>query len=124
MAGPPFFADPRVLSVSRGFAPGTAPWMQAIDADTDLRTAVTLSRGTSATAIKIYADLPAERVAAITAEAHRQTMMIWAHSANFPATPAAVIAAGPHVLTHVSYPGSVEPPPTTPATAAPPPPAQ
>src|SRR3546814_2393342 len=76
MAGPPFFADPRVLSVSRGFAPGTAPWMQAIDADTDLRTAVTLARGTSATAIKIYADLPAERVAAITAEAHRQKMMI------------------------------------------------
>src|SRR3546814_13607272 len=48
MAGPPFFADPRVLSVSRGFAPGTAPWMPAIDAETDLRTAVTLARGTSA----------------------------------------------------------------------------
>src|SRR3546814_7809081 len=68
MAGPPFFADPRVLSVSRGFAPGTAPWMQAIDAETDLRTAVTLARGTSATAIKIYADLPAERSEEHTSE--------------------------------------------------------
>lgn len=105
MAGPPFFADPRVLSVSRGFAPGTAPWMQAIDADTDLRTAVTLARGTSATAIKIYADLPAERVAAITAEAHRQKMMIWAHSAIFPARPAEVIAAGADVVSHVCYLG-------------------
>ena len=105
MAGPPFFADPRVLSVSRGFAPGTAPWMQAIDADTDLRTAVTLARGTSATAIKIYADLPAERVAAITAEAHRQKMMIWAHSAVFPARPAEVIAAGADVVSHVCYLG-------------------
>ena len=105
MAGPPFFADPRVLSVSRGFAPGTAPWMQAIDADTDLRTAVTLARGTSATAIKIYADLPAERVAAITAEAHRQKMMIWAHSAVFPARPADVIAAGADVISHVCYLG-------------------
>lgn len=103
MAGPPFFADPRVLSVSRGFAPGTAPWMQAIDAKTDLRTAVTLARGTSATAIKIYADLPAERVAAITAEAHRQHLMIWAHSAVFPARPAEVIAAGADVLSHVCY---------------------
>ena len=103
MAGPPFFADPRVLSVSRGFAPGTAPWMQAIDAKTDLRSAVTLARGTSATAIKIYADLPAERVAAITAEAHRQHLMIWAHSAVFPARPAQVIAAGADVLSHVCY---------------------
>ena len=105
MAGPPFFEDPRVLSVSRGFVPGTAPWMQAIDADTDLRTAVTLARGTSATAIKIYADLPAERVAAITAEAHRQKMMIWAHSAVFPARPADVIAAGADVISHVCYLG-------------------
>lgn len=105
MAGPPFFEDPRVLSVSRGFAPGTAPWMQAIDAKTDLRTAVTLARGTSASAIKIYADLPAERVRAITAEAHRQKLMIWAHSAIFPARPAEVIAAGADVISHVCYLG-------------------
>src|SRR3546814_18735392 len=100
MAGPPFFADPRVLSVSRGFAPGTAPWMQAIDAETDLRTAVPLARGTSPTAIKIYADLPAERVAALTAEAHRQKMMIWAHSALFPPRPADVIPHGPDLIHH------------------------
>ena len=105
MAGPPFFADPRVMAVSRGFVPGTAPWLQAIDAHTDLRTAVTLARGTSASAIKIYANLPAERVKAITAEAHRQNMMIWAHSAVFPARPADVIAAGADVISHVCYLG-------------------
>ncbi len=105
MAGPPFFEDPRVLAVSRGFAPGTAPWMQAVDAKTDLRTAVTLARGTAASAIKIYADLPAERVKAITAEAHRQKLMIWAHSAVFPARPADVIAAGADVVSHVCYLG-------------------
>ncbi len=103
MAGPPFFADPRVLAVTRGFAPGTAPWMQAIDTKTDLRLAVALARGTAATAIKIYADLPAERVAAITAEAHRQKLMIWAHSAIFPARPAQVIEAGADVVSHVCY---------------------
>src|SRR3546814_19788075 len=80
------------------------------DADIDLRTAVTLARGTSATAIKIYADLPAERVAAITAEAHRQKMMIWAHSATFPARPAEVIAAGPAVISTACYPGYEEQP--------------
>ncbi len=105
MAGPPFFEDPRVLSVSLGFKPGTAPWMQAIDRNSDLRTAVALARGTSATAIKIYADLPAERVRAITAEAHRQHMMIWAHSSVFPARPSEVIAAGADVISHVCYLG-------------------
>lgn len=105
MAGPSFFEDPRVLAVSRGFTPGTAPWMQAIDKRTDLRTAVTLARGTSASAIKIYANLPPERVAAITAEAHRQKMMIWAHSAVFPARPADVIAAGADSVSHVCYLG-------------------
>src|SRR3546814_7348838 len=50
-------------------------------------------------------DLPAERVAAITAEAHRQKMMIWAHSAIFPARPADVIAAGADVISHVCYLG-------------------
>src|SRR3546814_10024517 len=49
--------------------------------------------------------LPAERVAAITAEAHRQKMMIWAHSAIFPARPAEVIAAGADVISHVCYLG-------------------
>ncbi|UKK83933.1 amidohydrolase family protein [Sphingopyxis sp. BSN-002] len=105
MAGPPFFEDPRVLAVSRGFTPGTAPWMQSIDKGTDLRTAVTLARGTSASAIKIYADLPAERVRAITAEAHRQHVMIWAHSSVFPARPSDVIAAGADVISHVCYLG-------------------
>ncbi|KQZ69039.1 hydrolase [Sphingopyxis sp. Root214] len=105
MAGPSFFEDPRVLAVSRGFTPGTAPWMQAIDKKTELRTAVTLARGTSASAIKIYANLPAERVAAITAEAHRQKLMIWAHSAVFPARPAEVIAAGVDSVSHVCYLG-------------------
>ena len=103
MAGPPFFEDPRVLSVSRGFAPGTAPWMQAIDDKTDLRIAVAMARGTSASAIKIYADMPAARAKAITTEAHRQNMMIWAHSAIFPARPAEVIAAGADVISHVCY---------------------
>ncbi|RYD45325.1 MAG: hydrolase [Sphingomonadales bacterium] len=105
MAGPSFFEDPRVLAVSRGFTPGTAPWMQAVDKKTDLRTAVTLARGTSASAIKIYANLPAERVAAITTEAHRQKLMIWAHSAVFPARPAEVIAAGVDSVSHVCYLG-------------------
>ncbi|WP_240954031.1 amidohydrolase family protein [Solimonas marina] len=103
MAGDPFFKDPRVQSVSVGVTPGTAPWMQAINDRTDLRTAVTLARGTSATGIKIYADLPAHLVKAITAEAHRQHLRVWTHSAVFPARPADVIAAGVDTVSHVCY---------------------
>jgi imidazolonepropionase-like amidohydrolase len=103
MAGPAFFLDPRVAQVSLGVTPGAAPWMQAIDEKTDLKMAVALARGTSATAIKIYADLAPERVAAITAEAHRQGLLVWAHSAVFPSRPAEVLAAGPDAVSHVCY---------------------
>lgn len=100
MAGPSFFADPRTRAVSYGFTPGKTPWMQAIDATTDLREAVTLARGTSATAIKIYANLPPDLVARIAAEAHRQGMQVWAHAAVYPTTPAEVVAARPDVMSH------------------------
>ena len=100
MAGPSFFEDPRTVAVSYGFTPGRTPWMQAIDDSTDLREAVTLARGTSAAAIKIYANLPPHLVAAIAAETRRQGLQVWAHAAVYPTTPAEVIAAGPHVMSH------------------------
>jgi imidazolonepropionase-like amidohydrolase len=101
MAGPGFFTDPRTWQVSQGAAPGEVPWMQAITSETDLPLAVAMARGTFATAIKIYADLPGETVAAITAEAHRQGIAVWAHAAVFPATPSQVIDAGVDAVSHV-----------------------
>jgi imidazolonepropionase-like amidohydrolase len=103
MAGPPFFADPRVSAAGTGWPAGTAPWLQAIDDKTDIHDAVTLARGTGATAIKIYADLPAHLIDAITAEAHRQHLLVWAHSSVFPTRPADVIAAGVDAVSHVCY---------------------
>jgi len=100
MAGPSFFADPRTHAATFGVEPGKAPWMQAIDETTDIREAVTLARGTSATAIKIYANLPADLVSKIAAEAHRQGLKVWAHSTVYPATAADVLAAGTDVVSH------------------------
>ncbi|SEL47235.1 amidohydrolase family protein [Streptacidiphilus jiangxiensis] len=100
MAGPSFFADPRTWQVSQGATPGEVPWMQAITAETDLPLAVAMARGTYATAVKIYANLPGELVAAITAEAHRQGLAVWAHAAVFPATPGQVVAAGVDSVSH------------------------
>ncbi|MBB6254985.1 amidohydrolase family protein [Nitrospirillum iridis] len=100
MAGPSFFKDPRTAASARGATPGQVPWMQAITPATDLKVAVALARGTGASAIKIYANLPAALVAAITAEAHAQGFRVWAHAMVFPATPAEEIEAGVDVLSH------------------------
>ncbi|MCX5001466.1 amidohydrolase family protein [Streptomyces sp. NBC_00638] len=102
MAGPGFFDDPRTHQVSQGETPGAVPWMQAITKDTDLRLAVALARGTHAAAIKVYADLDHATVAAITAEAHRQGIPVWAHATVFPATPGQIVAAGADSVSHVT----------------------
>ncbi|WP_299538304.1 amidohydrolase family protein [uncultured Streptomyces sp.] len=100
-AGPGFFVDPRTWQVSQGAVPGHVPWMQAITEETDLPLAIAVARGTYATAIKIYADLPGATVAALTAEAHRQGLGVWAHAAVFPASPGEVVDAGVDVVSHV-----------------------
>lgn len=103
VAGPSFFADPRTAAAATGYAPGTAPWMQAIDDRTDLRLAIAIARGTGATALKIYANLPPHLVRKLAAEAHRQGLPVWAHGTVFPTLPADVIAAGPDVISHTCY---------------------
>jgi len=103
MAGPTFFNDPRTHAVAKGAEPGSVPWMQSIDDKTDMPLAVAMAKGTYATAIKIYANLPGERVAAITSEAHRQGMQVWAHGMVFPATPLEGVAAGVDTVSHTCY---------------------
>jgi imidazolonepropionase-like amidohydrolase len=102
MAGPEFFKDPRtVQSTQGGPRPGAASWMRAISPQTDLPLAIAEAKGTGATAIKIYADLPAPLVRAVTAEAHRQHLLVWAHAAVFPAGPRDVVDAGVDAVSHV-----------------------
>ena len=104
MAGPSFFAeDPRVAGAAPGELPGTAPWMRAIDANTDIPSAIAEAKGTGATAIKIYANLPANLVQAITTEAHRQGLRVWTHATIFPAKPSDAVAAGVDTISHSAY---------------------
>jgi imidazolonepropionase-like amidohydrolase len=103
VAGPRFFTDPRTAEISFGYRPGTAPWAQAIDERTDLPLAIARARGTGATALKIYADLPTDLVRRLAAEAHRQGLRVWTHFMIFPATPAEVLAAGPDTVSHTCY---------------------
>jgi imidazolonepropionase-like amidohydrolase len=101
MAGPQFFKDPRTHAAAQGVVAGQVPWLQAITDKTDLKIAVAEARGTGATGIKIYADLPGPLVRAITAEAHRQNILVWSHAAVFPATPEDAIDGGVDVISHV-----------------------
>jgi imidazolonepropionase-like amidohydrolase len=113
VAGRGFFGDPRTAAVSAGYTPGDAPWAQAIDADTDIPLAIARARGTGATALKIYADLPPDLVRRLAEEAHRQGLLVWAHFMVFPTLPAEVLAANPDSVSHscyVAYQGMPHPP--------------
>lgn len=103
MAGPGFFKDPRTQAIAYGAVAGAVPWEQAIDHSTDMPLAVARAKGTYATAVKIYADLPGDLVAKITSEAHRQGLRVWAHGMVFPATPQEVVDAGVDTVSHTCY---------------------
>jgi len=101
-AGPAFFSDPRTAQASAGETPGSLPGMRAIDSTTDLRQVVAEARGTGATAIKLYAALTPPLVGAVTAEARRQGMLVWAHAAMTEVSPMEMVEAGVEVLSHGS----------------------
>jgi imidazolonepropionase-like amidohydrolase len=102
-AGPAFFTDPRVVSTSRGFRPGDAPWNREIRPDTDLVRAIAEARGAGATSIKLYAALDGATVRRIGDEARRQQVRLIAHSTVFPAKPSDLVAAGVKMLAHTAY---------------------
>lgn len=120
MAGPSFFIDRRTHAAARGAVAGDTPWMKAVTPQTDIHLAVAEAHGTGATAIKIYADLPSELVAAITKEAHSQGMLVWAHATVYPATASQVVAAGVDVVSHAPLLAVTHPPDTYAAAHLPP----
>jgi imidazolonepropionase-like amidohydrolase len=101
MAGPEFFVgNPKTQQAARGGVAGQVPWMQAVDARTDLRLAIARARGTGATGVKVYADVSAPLLSAITREAHAQGLRVWSHAAVFPARPGDAVDAGVDVISH------------------------
>ncbi|MEX0297686.1 MAG: amidohydrolase family protein [Kordiimonas sp.] len=101
MAGPSFYKDPRPAMSAQGGKPGFVPWMQSITADTNMPLAVARAKGTWATGIKIYANMPASDVRRIAAEGRKQDIKVWAHSMVFPAFPRDVVDAGVDAISHV-----------------------
>ncbi len=113
VAGPQWFADPRPKASSHGGVAGEVAWMRAITPESDFPAVIGAGKATGAIGLKIYADLPASTVARVTAEAHRQGLKVWAHSAVFPAKPSEVVSAGVDVVSHSNYLGAegMNPPP-------------
>jgi hypothetical protein len=85
--GPSFFEDPRTLSSSLGLRAGQVPWLYAVTGGSELPLVVAQARGTGATGLKIYANLPGPLVRALIAEAKRQHFPVWTHQQVYPATP-------------------------------------
>ncbi|MGO4377047.1 amidohydrolase family protein [Pseudoduganella sp. RAF53_2] len=87
VAGPSFFKDPRTVAAARGMVPGQVPWLYSVDEHTDIPLAVAQARGTGATGLKIYANLPGPLVRKLIAEARRQHFPVWTHQQVYPASP-------------------------------------
>jgi hypothetical protein len=100
-AGPAFSAkDFRMRRVALGHAPGTVPWAQAVDGDTELPLAVARAAGSGAVALKLYLGLEPDVIAAAAAEAKRQGLAVWAHATVYPSRPLEVVRGGAEVLSH------------------------
>ncbi|UUZ47680.1 hypothetical protein LP420_31655 [Massilia sp. B-10] len=67
--------------------PGQVPWLYAVDDQTDIALAVAQARGTGASGMKIYANLPGNLVAKLVAEGKRQHFPVWSHLQVYPASP-------------------------------------
>ncbi len=105
MAGPTFY-ERRGRGAGRegiGYPAGAAPWAQAVTAETDMARAVAVAAGTGATGLKLYADLDADVVRRLVAEAHRQGLKAWAHGTIFPTGPLEAVRAGIDGLAHVCF---------------------
>lgn len=101
MGGPGFAAaDFRMTRAALGHRPGEAAWAQAVDSGTDLPLSVARAAGTHARALKLYLELDADLIGAITAEAHRQGLKVWAHATVYPARPVEVVRAGVNAISH------------------------
>jgi imidazolonepropionase-like amidohydrolase len=101
MGGPTLLeTDNRVTPISHGRKNGEAPWARSVRPDSDIPKIIAEAKASGVTAIKIYADLPAETVARLAREAHRQGLKVWSHFAIFPAKPSEAVEAGVDVVSH------------------------
>lgn len=101
IAGQDFFAnDPRPASVALGAKAGHVPWQWAISDNTDFDNIIAQSKGSGATAIKIYTDVTPSQLIKVSQAAKKQQLQVWAHASVAPSRPSDVLKAGVNVVSH------------------------
>lgn len=100
MFGPGFFEDERAQKSAEGTRPGSSAWSRVVTPGSDIASIVADARSTGATALKLYASLTPDLVARLTEEAHRQGLLVWAHSMIFPAAVEHAVSAGADSVIH------------------------
>jgi imidazolonepropionase-like amidohydrolase len=78
-------------------------WRGEVTPETDPRIAVGGAAGAGARAIKFYTGIDTPVIRALTEEAHRQGLQVWAHSTVFPGRPIELIRAGVNGVSHGCY---------------------
>jgi imidazolonepropionase-like amidohydrolase len=103
MMGPHFYQTDAagVAAIVQAAGPRDPAWAQVVTSETDLPLAVARAAGTGATGLKLYIEMEPELVKAVTDEAHRQGLKVWAHPAVFPSRPLEVVEAGVDGISHV-----------------------
>jgi imidazolonepropionase-like amidohydrolase len=100
MAGPTFFSDPRSHTSAQGSIAGKVPYMLGVTDSTDFTIAIAEAKGTGATGIKLYADLPASVVRKIVSAANKQNMLVWGHAWLQQAKPTDLVTLGVGSISH------------------------
>jgi imidazolonepropionase-like amidohydrolase len=95
--------DPRARGSAHGGRPGSQPWLRTLGPDTDVAEVVGTASAFGVSAMKVYADLPAGRIAELSRHARVAGLQVWGHASVFPAGPADVIAARLDVVSHAEY---------------------
>lgn len=83
-----------------GYESGTAPWAQAVTAESDMKRVIALAAGSGASGLKLYTDLEPEVVRLLIDEAQRKGMKTWAHGTIFPTGPLEAVRSGINTLSH------------------------
>jgi len=92
--------DQRVASISHGMRAGTAPWAKMITDTTNIEKAVRAAKAYGVSAIKIYAELNANKIKEVTEAAHRNGLKVWTHATVFPALSYDAVNAKVDAISH------------------------
>ncbi|HUP44049.1 MAG TPA: amidohydrolase family protein [Thermoanaerobaculia bacterium] len=74
---------------------------QTVTAGSDVRAIVAHAKERQAAALKLYTEIDGTMIRALTSEAHRQGLQVWAHATVYPVRPIDVVRSGVDAISHL-----------------------